>query len=98
VCSLFRNEGAARASDLIIEAVAATKAYFGEPPKLGIITFVAPTKIRSVNPGFCYKKAGWKLVGATKGGKPCLQQLPEELPDAQEPTGFRGPHGLEDIW
>ena len=81
VCSLFRNEGAALSSDLIRQAVAATRAYYGPPPDLGIITFVLPSAIRSANPGYCYKKAGWKLVGAAKDGKPCLQQLPAAMPE-----------------
>jgi hypothetical protein len=29
---------------------------------------VNPEKIRSVNPGCCFKKAGWKQCGITKGG------------------------------
>lgn len=32
MCSAFRNEGAGIASDMIRQAVAATRAVFGEPP------------------------------------------------------------------
>lgn len=35
ICSAFRNEGAGRASDMIVEAVAATLAHYGTPPRLG---------------------------------------------------------------
>ena len=35
VCSAFRNEGAGVASEMIRDAVAATRVYFGEPPELG---------------------------------------------------------------
>lgn len=35
VCSAFRNEGAGLSSDLIRQAVAATRAYMGVPPPYG---------------------------------------------------------------
>jgi hypothetical protein len=85
VCSIFRNEGAGLSSDLITEAVAATLWYYGAAPALGIITFVKPAAVRSVNPGYCYKRAGWRLAGAAKDGKPCLQLLPHEMPEAAPP-------------
>src|SRR6185312_8205621 len=40
ICSAFRSEGAGRASDLIRLAVAATRAHYGDPPPLGIVTFL----------------------------------------------------------
>ena len=89
VCSMFRNEGAGLSSELIRQAVAATRAFFGEPPALGIITFVLPKAIRSSNPGACYQKAGWKRAGAAKDGKPCFQLLPERMPAAEPPIGFQ---------
>lgn len=91
-CALFRNEGAGLSSAMIDQAVSATRAYYGMPPSKGIITFVDPHKIRSTNPGACYKHAGWTLVGAAKDGKPCLQLLPKDMPEAQEPIGFEHPH------
>lgn len=90
VCSMFRNEGAALASELIRQAVAATRAFFGVPPALGIITFVLPSAIRSSNPGSCYRHAGWKRAGAAKDGKPCFQQLPHEMPAPEAPLGMMG--------
>jgi len=84
VCSIFRNEGAALSSDLIKQAVSATRAYYIETPKLGIITFVQPQSIKSTNPGYCYKQAGWKLCGSAKDGKPCLQLLPENMPEPEQ--------------
>lgn len=100
VCSIFRNEGVARhasepddgrpvASELIRQAVAATRAVMGEPPELGIITFVLPKAIRSTNPGACYRRAGWRRVGAAKDGKPCFQLLPEKMPPPLIPLGFQ---------
>lgn len=87
VCSLFRNEGAALASDLINQAVAATRDYYGEPPALGMITFVLPKAVRSTNPGYCYQRAGWRRAGAAKDGKPCFQILPADMPDPKPALG-----------
>lgn len=88
VCSIFRNEGVGLSSMLIGQAVAASRAFFGPPPALGIITFVQPKSIRSTNPGSCYQHAGWRRVGAAKDGKPCFQQLPHEMPLAEAPVGM----------
>lgn len=80
VNSLFRNEGPILSSDLIAAAVSATRARW-EPPSLGIVTFVDATKTRRKrDPGRCYRKAGWKHVGFTKGGLWAFQQLPHEMP------------------
>lgn len=82
ICSAFRNESTRRASDMIREAVAATLAYFGAPPELGIVTFVDASKVkRTRQPGRCYLKAGFKVVGKTQGGLVALQLLPHEMPD-----------------
>lgn len=89
VNSLFRNEGAGLSSELIVAAVAATKAVYGEPPALGIVSFVDADKTRRKrDPGRCYVKAGWKRVGHTKGGLIALQQLPDAMPEPQHPIGM----------
>ena len=80
VCSAFRNEGAAMSSVLIRQAVAATLAYFGPSPELGMVTFVDPRKVRSTNPGFCYQCAGFIKDGATEGGLSALRLLPIAMP------------------
>ena len=33
-----------------------------------LYTYVAPSRIRSSNPGYCFLKAGWLRSGMTKGG------------------------------
>lgn len=87
VNSLFRSEGAGVASELITQAVAATRARWA-PPELGIVSFVDPDKVPPVMRrgraiyGYCYLKAGWRHVGYTKGGLWAWQQLPHEMPDA----------------
>ena len=81
VCSLFRNEGTTLSSTLIREAVAVTRYAFGEPPALGMVTFVDPTKTRRKrDPGRCYRKAGFREVGLTKGGLVALQILADAMP------------------
>lgn len=90
VCSLFRNESATLSSDLVREAVAATRWYYGEPPALGMVTFVDPDKTRRKrDPGRCYRKAGWRHVGYTAGGLVALQQLPADMPLASAPIGVQ---------
>lgn len=82
--SLFRNEGAGLSSDLIREAVAATLAHYGNPPELGMMTFVDAAKThRKRDPGRCYRKAGFRHVGQTKGGLVALQLTPDAMPEAR---------------
>lgn len=82
VNSLFRNESTVRASRLIIEAVAATRGVFGEPPAIGIVSFVDASQVRhSREPGRVYRLAGWTHVGFTKAGLWVYQQLPAAMPD-----------------
>lgn len=94
VCSAFRNEGAGIASALIRDAAAATRAHYGEPPPLGMVTFIDRRKVRPTlvrgNPtwGWTYRKAGFRAVGETKGGLLALQLLPDDMPPA-EPANER---------
>jgi len=93
VCTAFRNEGAALSSTLITQAIGATKAYFGDPPELGMITFVDRKKVRSKKtPGYCYIMAGFSPVGATKGGLVALQMTPDMMPEAMPCIGFSNSH------
>jgi hypothetical protein len=85
VCSIFRNENRANvSSELIREAVAATRAHYGESPSLGMVTFVDAQKVRRKrDPGRCFIKAGFRRVGKTKGGLVALQLLPLDMPFPQ---------------
>lgn len=89
ICSAFRSEGAGVASELIREAVAATRAIYGEPPLLGMITFidrkhVKPVLVRGVKTwGRTYVKAGFMHVGETKSGLLAFQLLPFVMPPAK---------------
>lgn len=46
MCSCFRNEGAGLSSELIVEAMAVTVWKWGNPPPLGMVTFVNAEKTR----------------------------------------------------
>lgn len=89
VNSLFRREAdAPLASKLIVEAVAVTRDFFGDPPPLGIVTFVdAAQTRRKRDPGRCYRRAGFRHVGFTKGGLWAFQMLPCDMPDPRKPLG-----------
>jgi hypothetical protein len=84
LCSLFRNESQVQSSRLITQAVAATCWQ----PFLGMVTFVDTTQVRHKrDPGHCFRKAGWRQVGLTKGGLAVLQLLPQDMPPALSASG-----------
>lgn len=86
VNSLFRNEGAGLSSELILEAISATRSQWESPP-LGIITFVDADKTRRKrDPGRCYRKAGFQHVGFTVGGLWAFQLLPDAMPEPALPS------------
>lgn len=73
-CSIFRNEGPRRSSDVILECERIAFERWG-PNRL--YTYVKPSAIKSVNPGYCFKMAGWKFIRTSKDGK--LHLLTKEL-------------------
>ena len=89
VNSLFRSEGAGIASELIRQAVAATRAIWPDVPPLGVVSFVDPRKVKptlrrgKLIYGYCYLRAGFRHVGYTKGGLWAWQLLPQDFPPAQ---------------
>jgi len=92
VCSAFRNESKTLSSLLIIEALAATRFIFGDPPTNGCVTFVDPSKVRKKrDPGRCFLRAGFvhAIPPQTKGGLLAFQMLPENIPNAVPPVGLQ---------
>ena len=85
--SMFRREwGDVLSSELIREAVAATKWFYGEPPELGMVTFIDRGKVRGKKDfGYCYRMAGFEECGETKGGLLALRLSPKDMPIAQVP-------------
>lgn len=90
VCSIFRNEGAGRSSELITEAVAAVRHAWG-CPAAGMISFVDEAKIRSTNPGYCFRMAGFeRLAERTRERNLVVLRLPpERWPDPEAPIGWQ---------
>lgn len=100
VCSLFRNEGAGVASELITDAIAATRFYFGDPPALGMVTFISPDHVKPyrtrgrMRAGFgaavgdTYRRAGFELVGGTQGGLPAFVIPPGAMPGPAPALGM----------
>jgi hypothetical protein len=64
-CAVFRNEGGLRSSDLIRAAVVIAWSRW---PGERLYTYVDGASVRSANPGYCFKAAGWRFVRRTPGG------------------------------
>lgn len=62
-CAVFRNESNHLSSKLLQEAelIASTR-WPGER----LFTYVNASKIKSVNPGYCFKMNGWRQIGKSK--------------------------------
>lgn len=70
-CAIFRNESSIQSSILIRQADAiADFCWPGERH----YTYVDANKVKSSNPGYCFKMAGWRQCGTTKSGKVILER------------------------
>ena len=76
-CAIFRNESRRRSSEIILEAEAVAIERWGQNR---MYTYVDPGQIKSVNPGYCFKCAGWRFVKVSKGGKHLLVKGEEHGP------------------
>ena len=65
-CAVFRNESNKKSSELILQADAIAFAVW---PDKRHYTYVNANKVKSTNPGYCFKRAGWKQCGITKKRK-----------------------------
>ncbi len=61
-CSVFRNESRHLASSMILEAERFAIDRWGS---IRAYTYINPRKIKSSNPGYCFKCAGWHKEGLT---------------------------------
>jgi len=78
-CTIFRNEGTALSSELILEAEEYLLNSGVTVGPDGFLTYVFDDRVRSDNPGCCFKKAGWDVIGRSADGKKTLlQKIPEE--------------------
>lgn len=94
--SVFRRESdasGALASELIREAVAATRWAWPDVPTLGMVSFVDEGQTRDRRskralPGRCYEAAGFRHVGFTREEHLwAWQLLPADMPAAEAPRG-----------
>jgi hypothetical protein len=74
-CTIFRNESPALSSSLILEAERILARVYDCGPD-GMMTYVYDGKIRSTNPGFCFKAAGWRVIGRSADERKTLLQKP----------------------
>ena len=73
-CTIFRNEGVHRSSEMIREAEALA---WRKWPGQRLFTHVDPSRVLSKNPGFCFLKAGWtKTKTITTRGLIVWEKLP----------------------
>jgi hypothetical protein len=80
-CAVFRNEGPALSSELILAAEGHAIARWGAQR---LYTYVDPGKLHTIKrrgreicpwpPGRCFLEAGWRQCGITKGGKIVLEK------------------------
>ena len=74
-CAVFRNESPMLASTLIL---AAEELAWVKWPGERLYTYVNATAVASVNPGYCFKMAGWRRCGVTQANKLLIfEKLPE---------------------
>lgn len=86
VNSCFRRESGPLASEMIADAVAATRWRWPDVPALGLVSFIDADKVRRKrDPGRCYIRAGFEYDGVTEGGLIAVRMTPERMPAPKEP-------------
>lgn len=78
-CTIFRNESTHQSSWLILQAELWVAKLGYECGPSGFITYVWDKKVRSSNPGYCFKQAGWLRAGRSADDKKTLLQKPFAL-------------------
>jgi hypothetical protein len=82
-CVIFRNENPRTkenptgqlSSDILLEAEQFAELKW---PGERLFTYVNPKKVKSANPGYCYKAVGWHFCGITKKRKyHILEKIPK---------------------
>jgi hypothetical protein len=71
-CTIFRNETEQLSSAMILDA----ERFITDCGPSGLITYVFDKKIRSTNPGACFKVAGYRRTGRSADGRKTLLQKP----------------------
>lgn len=72
-CAVFRNESEHLSSEMIRDAMLIA---WDRWPGERLYIYVEAAEVRSVNPGCCFKKAGWRRCGTSKSGLLIFEALP----------------------
>jgi len=87
-CTIFRNTGSILSSELVLDAEGCLE---DRPPGPdGLITYVWDSKVRSTNPGYCFKRAGYVVTGRSADKRKTLLQKrpwPNRMTGHFETTG-----------
>ena len=75
-CTIFRNEGPVLSSVLILDAERAIAEFGYDCGPDGLLTYVWDKRIRSTNPGSCFKHAGWRAIGRSADRRKTLLSKP----------------------
>ena len=78
-CTIFRNESQELSSTLILAAEIALTQHASDCGSDGMLTYVFDRKVRSSNPGCCFKKAGWAVRGRSADNRKTLLTKPFTL-------------------
>ncbi len=77
-CTIFRNTGPVRSSELILAAERELAERHDCGPS-GLITYVDTRKVQSRNPGACFRIANWRRTGQARRRHLWLFQKPFSL-------------------
>jgi hypothetical protein len=71
-CTIFRNTGNVRSSLLILRAELELRELDRGCGPDGMLTYVWDKRVVSANPGYCFKMAGWNVIGRSADDKKTL--------------------------
>jgi len=74
-CTIFRNEGAGLSSALIVAAELELLGRYDCGPD-GLLSYVWNKKVRSSNPGYCFRMAGYTQIGWSADKRKSLWHKP----------------------
>ena len=72
-CAAFRNESGMLSSRLILHAEELARTRW--PDETRLYTYVNPRRVKGPHPGYCFKRAGWRLCGRTGRGLLILEKV-----------------------
>jgi hypothetical protein len=90
-CTIFRRtrtEGASASEMILAAELEIARGGYGCGPD-GMLTYVWDRKVRSVNPGYCFKRAGWRVHPTrprSADGRKTLLTKPFELAGILHPV------------